>query len=375
MTIIVSATVAGRRVKVAWQHGDAAEFPFLWLRDNCLCAECRHPGNGQRLLDTLDIPDDIAPRTVAVTGEGLEVSWSDGHASRYEAGWLAAYALTPTARSARRGYARRPWGAEIANDLPRADWNELERSPAAERRFLARYHEYGFGLVEKVPAESGMVVEAGNRFGHVRVTNYGAWFDVKSVPNPNNLAYTGLGLGVHTDNPYREPSPGVQLLHCLEADAPGGDSILVDGLKAAEDLRAEDPAAYERLARQPMPFHFWDKNADLQARQRVIETDHEGEVVAIHFNNRSAAPLDLPLDEIEPWYEAYRRFARLLRRPEGEVRFRLEPGQLLMFQNDRVLHGRDAFDPAKGRRHFQGCYIDKDGILSRWRVLEREAQP
>lgn len=374
MTAIAFAAIAGRRVKVAWQDDGEAEFPFLWLRDNCGCAQCRHPGNGQRLLDALDIPDDIAPRSIDAKGEALDVAWSDGHHSRYGAGWLAAHALTPSARAARRGYPRHPWGAEIANDLPRADWNELNCSPAVERRFLARYHEYGFGLIENFPTESGMVVEAGNRFGHVRVTNYGTFFDVKSVPNPSNLAYTGLGLGVHTDNPYREPPPGVQLLHCLEADAPGGDSILVDGLKAAEDLRETDRAAFDRLARLPMPFHFRDKDADLGAEQRVIETDHEGEVVAIHFNNRSAAPLDLPLEEIEPWYEAYRRFARLLRRPEGELRFRLTPGQLLMFQNDRVLHGRDGFDPNNGRRHLQGCYIDKDGILSRWRVLEREAR-
>ena len=83
----------------------------------------------------------------------------------------------------------------------------------------------------------GTVAEVGDRLGFVRVTNYGRLFDVKSVPNPTNLAYTAVGLGVHSDNPYRHPSPGVQLLHCLESEAPGGDTLLVDGFHAAEILR------------------------------------------------------------------------------------------------------------------------------------------
>ncbi len=104
----------------------------------------------------------------------------------------------------------------------------------------------------------------------------------------------------------------------------------------------------------------------------VIETDFEDRVVGIHFNGRSMAALDLPAERIEPWYRAYRAFARLLRRPEGEVRLRLAPGDLVMMMNQRALHGRTAFDPNRGRRHLQGCYIDRDGVDSRRRVLARE---
>lgn len=372
MTALRDAAVEKGQVAVTWPDGRRAGFPFIWLRDNCVCATCRHPGSGQRLLDTLDLPDDIAPRRVELDGGKLVVAWSDGHASKYEAAWLWDHAPTPEARAARRP-PRKLWGAEIANDLPRGDWEELLRSPAAERRYLARYHDYGFGLLDKVPARDGMVVEVGNRFGHVRATNYGTFFDVRSVPDPNNLAYTAVALGVHTDNPYRDPEPGVQLLHCLESDAPGGESILVDGFRAADDLRREDPAAFERLARRHQSFRFRDREAELSARTPVIALDDDGAVVAIHFNNRSAAPLDAPLEEIEPWYRAYRQFARLLRRPENELRLRLAPGQLLMLQNDRALHGREAFDPNLGRRHLQGCYVDKDGIASRLAVLAREA--
>ena len=121
---------------------------------------------------------------------------------------------------------RRPelrlWGAEIANDLPRADWPAVLADPAVELRLLRDLERYGFALLHQVPVEKGQVAAVGDRLGHVRVTNYGRLFDVVSLPNPNNLAFTAVGLGVHTDNPYRDPTPGLQLLHCLESDAPGG---------------------------------------------------------------------------------------------------------------------------------------------------------
>jgi gamma-butyrobetaine dioxygenase len=216
-----------------------------------------------------------------------------------------------------------------------------------------------------------MVAEVGDRFGHVRVTNYGRVFDVISVPDPNNLAYTDRALAVHTDNPYRDPCPGVQLLHCLLSEAPGGENILVDGLRAAETLRRVDGAAFDLLTRFPQAFRFVDEDSDLQAHQHVIALDSDGRVAGVHFNERSAAPIDLPVEAVESWYHAYRRFAEILRAPEGEVRVRLDPGELLMMLNQRVLHGRAAFDAGAGRRHLQGCYIDRDGIESRWRVLAR----
>ncbi len=170
----------------------------------------------------------------------LRVLWSDGHRSEYTPDWLLDHDLIASARNERRPKYHL-WGKEIGNELPVGDWPEMLAHPAKELAWLDRYAELGFGLLRNVPAKEGMVAEVGDHLGFVRVTNYGRLFDVKSVPNPNNLADTSLGLGVHSDNPYRHPSPGVQLLHCLIADAPGGDTLLVDGFAAAEILRKENP--------------------------------------------------------------------------------------------------------------------------------------
>lgn len=360
----------GTSLAVHWADGGRSTWPAIWLRDQCRCAKCRHP-SGQRLFEIGDLPEH--PEIAAVTvGDGaIRLDWRDGHVSDFDTAWLAGHDLSEEARAAR---ARQPrlWGREIGNKLPEGDWPSIARDPAAELRWLEAYHSYGFGLLRNVPVEPGQVAQVGDHLGFVRTTNYGKLFDVISVPDPNNLANTALGLGVHSDNPYRDPTPGVQLLHCLESEAPGGDTLLVDGFAAAEQLREEAPEHFAMLVKVPASFRFADKEADLSTRTPLISLDDEGRVTAVHFNNRSFAGIDVAEELVEPWYAAYRAFAAILKRPEREVIFRLGPGDLVVMQNERALHGRTAFDPNKGRRRLQGCYVDKDGMESRMRVLRRK---
>ena len=235
--------------------------------------------------------------------------------------------------------------------------------------WLRAVETFGFALLTGVPTEPGMVCRVIELFGHVRETNYGRLFDVVSIENPANLAYTGLALGNHTDNPYRDPVPQLQLLHCLQAAAEGGESIVVDGFFAAERLRRDHPDNFALLTRHAVPFRYVEaRRVDLRCTAPLIELDTEGDVRAVRYNNRSIAPLDLPEDVVAPYYRAYRRFARLLHDADAVVGFKLAAGDLFIVDNQRVLHGRRGF--GAGRRHLQGAYADKDGLLSRRRVLE-----
>ncbi len=370
----VAAITPGKgKLTLDWRVGGSDDFHYVWLRDNCPCSRCLHP-NGQRLVDILDLSPDAAPRKVMLDESGaLLIDWEpDGHESRYALDWLRSHSYGAEARTARR---RKPvlWDARL-RPLPKADWPTVLREREGELRWLGALIGHGFALLHRVPGKAGMVAEVGDHIGLVRTTNYGRVFDVISRPDPNNLAYTALALGVHTDNPYRDPTPGYQLLHCLVCEAPGGDTLLVDGFAAALRLREEDPEGFDLLARIPRPFRFADDACDLRAHFPVIGLDAEGAVREIHFNNRSAAPLDIPGELIEPYTEAYRRFARILARPELTLVLHLAPGDLLVLENGRALHGRSAFDPNAGARHLQGCYVDKDGVESRHRVLSRAGE-
>ena len=97
--------------------------------------------------------------------------------------------------------------------------------------------------------ESGALIQVADLFGYVRETNYGKWFEIRSEINAINLAYTNLGLQAHTDNPYRDPVPTIQILYCLENSASGGDSTVVDGFKAAIHLKDKNPNYFNLLSK------------------------------------------------------------------------------------------------------------------------------
>ena len=73
--------------------------------------------------------------------------------------------------------------------------------------------DYGIAILRGVPCVSGRLTDVVELFGYVRETNFGRYFDVRTMVDPNAIAYTSLSLSAHTDNPYRDPVPSLQLLH------------------------------------------------------------------------------------------------------------------------------------------------------------------
>jgi gamma-butyrobetaine dioxygenase len=194
---------------------------------------------------------------------------------------------------------------------------------------------------------------------------------VVSKPDPDSLAYTAHALSPHIDLVSREMLPGIQLLHCLVFEATGGDSILVDGFACAAELAATDPASFELLTATPLPFRYRDgASTDVSARVPLIRLDTDGSVREVRFSNALLAPLDVTPDRMLPTYRALRAFGGLIRSGRFELRVRLQPGDVMCFDNYRVLHGRAEFDPNSGHRHLQGCYVDRDDVLSRMSTLE-----
>ena len=353
---------------IDWADGRRSRFAAIWLFDNR--PDGRHGPDGQRLFDVADLPDDVGIASAELTGaDDVAVTFTpSGVAAVFGGAWLRDHALDPASRAERR-FEKYLWDKTLAAHLPAASYADVMKGGRALADWLAHVRDHGFALLTGVPVEEGMVCDVVELFGYVRETNYGRLFDVISIEKPNNLAFTGLALGNHTDNPYRDPVPQLQLLHCLQAAEEGGESIVVDGFFAAERLRREAPASFDLLAGYAVPFRYVESGAvDLQAAAPLIELDSEGRVRAVRYNNRSAAPFDLPEEVVVPFYQAYRRFGRLLHDPSAIVSFTLGAGDLFIVDNQRVLHGRRGF--GKGRRHLQGTYADKDSLLSRLRVLE-----
>lgn len=348
---------------IVWPDEHRSTFHALWLRDNCACPDCRHP-SGQRLLDTRALDDRVTLVHARTENGGVAIAFGDGHEGLLDSTWLRAHCYCGDDEPDRR--TRRLWDATLA-PLPSLAYDEVVSSPDALRRWLGFVDELGFAILTDGPTDEGTVTRVAELFGYVRETNYGRLFDVRSVVNPTNLAYTGLGLGAHTDNPYRDPTPTLQLLHCLASSAGGGENTLVDSFRVAQELTDEER---DLLARHPVRFRYADDETELEAEVPVISLDAHGVVQAVHFNTRSAQAFQLPPDVMPRYYAAYQRFGRLLDDERYRIQFKLDPGDLFIVDNLRVLHGRTGYSEA-GERHLQGCYADGDALRSKLAVLSR----
>lgn len=368
VAIRVSATPEA--LTIEWQAGGASEFASLWLRDNV--PEDRDPLSGQRLVDIVDLP--AAPRIRAARADNgrVQIEWQgETRGAAFDLDWLAAQAAGTAAQ--RPELSPRPWLAGARLD-PRRDFAwaalaALRSEPRVRLDWLTRLAQDGIAFLEAVPCEASAILDAASLLGRVAETNYGLAFDVRSVPQPENLAYSDLGLGLHTDNPYREPVPGFQALHALVTSPAGGDSLFADGFALAAQLRASAPDAFRLLTTTAVPFHYRSADAELYAARPLIQLACDGEVAAIHYNNRSirVAPGTAP-----EFYAAYRRFASLLREPRFQLRLKLADGDLVVFDNQRVLHGRTAFTSARHPRHLKGCYLTRDSVFSATGLLRRK---
>jgi len=349
-------------------------FHAVWLRDNALDPATRDAGNGQRLITLADIPRDTRLSGALVNGDVVTCVFApEGKSVEFPVSWLMqnAYDRAQPDTKGRLPQWAQVWDAGLTDSVPEGDLSALQSDDNARRDWLAQIRRYGFAKVTGMNPTPGALFEVVDLFGYVRETNYGRHFEVRTEVNPVNLAYTGLGLQAHTDNPYRDPVPTLQILSCLENSARGGENMVVDGFAAARRLLEDDPTGFALLAGYPARFAYTGSDGvRLFARRPIIELSTDGELTGLRFNARSAAPVrDVPFEHMAAWYAALRRLSDIIDDPAMEVVFKLAPGEAFIVDNTRVLHARKGYSGA-GSRWLQGCYADKDGLLSTLAALE-----
>jgi gamma-butyrobetaine dioxygenase len=354
-------------LEVEWEDGSRTSAPWLWLIDNEPGAF--HPQTEERTFDLLTVPEDVRPNAVVASDGAIIVTWPGRTAqSRIDIAWLKA--MAGRKRSDPGEIAPYLWRSGF---LPtRFEASQLLASDALLQSWLIETVRSGVTIVEHVAGNPEAGVAVAQRCGFLRRTNFGVTFEVVSKPDPNNLAYTSHALPLHTDLANQEVPPGFQFLHCIANEAEGGGSVLCDGFQVAADLRRSDPAAFDVLTRTAIPFRFHDRDYDIRGRFPVIVLGRSGSVEEIRFNAHLVDIVDLEGEELTAFYRAYRTFMAMLRSAEYRIAFRLSAGEMMVFDNRRVLHGREAFNPATGFRHLHGCYVDRSEFLSRIRVLARD---
>ena len=363
-----------RQLAVTWGDGRVSSFHYIWLRDNCACDQCGDRSGGHRYLELSDIDENITPVDASIDTSGtLQIKWSgDGHLTGYKADWLRQHCYSTEALAERR---HRPllWDSELNDNIQEWNYDQIVTDETTRLKMFQCIEDYGFAVLDQVPNKVDQIEKLAAIFGFIRETHYGRVFELISTPQQRILAQTSHAIRPHNDENFRDPIPGLFMMHCLRAsECGGGETILVDGFQAAAKLRSVNREAFDLLTQVPVPHRRFlvDEVDDvaLSAHWRAIELDHHGDVVAIHINERTMAPLDCAEDRIEPVYQALREFFKLVYEPEASIHYRLESGQAAILDNHRVLHARTAFN---GNRHIRQCHVDRDEFFSRLRALHR----
>jgi gamma-butyrobetaine dioxygenase len=358
---------------VTWPDNVSTLFPTIWLRDNCPSG--LHPQTHERLLDLLALDASPVLSSAQLEGEHVILSYEDGHLSHMPVSLLSAH--RPGQRAADpAAIAPRLWRADLtAAGVPRYAAAPILADDEVLNAWMQETAISGLAIVNGLEDRITAGVEVAQRIGFLRETNFGTTFEVINKPDPNNLAYTSVALPLHTDLPNQEVPPGYQFLHCLANEATGGGSLFADGFAMADDLRAEDPEAFRLLCEVPVPFRFHDSDADIRVHEPVITLGSSGEVIEIRYNAHLAGVFDMPSQIMPDYYRAYRAYMAKTRDPKYRLTLKLKGGEMVVFDNRRVLHGRDSFDPSTGFRHLHGCYVDRGEFSSRLRLLARTLRP
>tara|TARA_B110000196_G_scaffold272894_1_gene249041 strand:+ start:1062 stop:2141 length:1080 start_codon:yes stop_codon:yes gene_type:complete len=337
-------------------------FHALWLRERVSNEKNLDKNNLQRLYEPSLLDENIFIKEYSQNENTLKILFSDDEVGNFLIQDLLneinQYNIVPD---------KKPWQENLK--LSYHNYESFKNSSDLTINMLSDFHSLGFVIITHLPKNYGTVIDFAESLGPVRATNFGKHFDVISKPNPNDLAYTSLGLSAHADNPYRKPIPGIQLLHCITNEADGGNSTLVDGMSIANYMEKNEKPLFDILTSTEILFRFIDKDVILENWGKLIELDNKNNFKQIRFSGRLDYVPALPPKQLIIFYKARKKLYELCTSKDFSINFRLEGGMLMMFDNHRLLHGRTKYNLSSGHRHLQGCYIEHDATEGKLRRL------
>ncbi len=378
---LLSATVREGLLALQWGDGHESCFHAIWLRHQCWCRDCGTPVTGVRGIRLHHIDEAIAFGNVTLTGSGVRVTWSgEDHVSDYPADWLRNHCYSDRERARRRATPIL-WDASLGETLPSGSLKEAEECPSARLRILEAVRDYGFCKIVDAPTDKAESARMINLVGAQRQTHFGT-YTLKNKKTVTNVGDTTGPLDPHVDEPYRFAAIGITVFQVLHPSATGGASTLVDGFEAARRLKAQYPADFDLLCRMRVTCQRLDPGDNshghlrwYKSRMPVIQLDDEREVCGVRMNERQISPLDVSADRVLPAYRALRRLFALLYDEDLRLTLELKGGEGLLFDNQRLLHGRTGFTQETPPRAVLTSSVDLDDFHSSLRLLQRDLEP
>ncbi len=366
MPTITDLTSTPTYLTVTWDDGQTSDYPWIWLRDHSHDEQTLHPVTQQRNLHTASVDPSLNATGTKLNGDELLVEWAgDPQPSSLPVEFLAKY-RSPTAATARVAVEPVLWDAQTILPTPSTPYDDIMGSDAGLRDWLEKVARFGFALATGTPATAEATEGLARRVAYVRESIFGGFWEFTADLSKADTAYTNIELLAHSDGTYSHDAPGLQMLHCLYFDGTGGDSTMADGFRVAQELKETTPEHYDTLARVAVPGQYIGDGSHLMAARPILRHDHTGRLVQVSFNNGDRAPFLLPPDEMVAFYDAIRAFDHLANDRQLQWRHVLAPGESMLFDNWRAMHGRAAYT---GKRTMCGAYLNHEDFESKLRML------
>lgn len=346
----------------------ARYFNHHWLRDNCPTSF--DTTTRERTFDIFHLPCPPRARAAWIEDNALVIEWAtENHVTRMPLSWLQSHA-DGQRRPDPADLPREAWYGDHYPRVARFRHADLTSGDTVQiRTWLEKLIVEGISVVTDMPDTDQALTDLVHVAGQVRPTFFGTYFDVRTHINPTNTAYTAAALELHTDVPAEEHAPGIQFLHMRSNSVQGGRNLFADGFAAANDFRMIDPDGFRILAETDVPFYCEHDTYDARSWQRIIELDRHGHVAGLAISQHMLDISDLPQRALDAWYPAFCRFGQLLQDDRYIMRFTLEAGECIVFDNHRIVHGRAAYTATSGDRYLRGTYADRAEMRSTYRAL------
>jgi len=361
--MVTSVELGDDAAVVTWPNGAVTPLPYLWLRDNCGCDQCRIAQTSEKQFHLTGVPVDLEPARVQLADDVLHVVWPDGHVTEFAGNDIRALVNPPMQKW-------RPWGADF--QPLRADFDAFLAEDATARDVIEDFLETGAVMLVSAPESPNALEKLQLRLGRIREVVFDRIHNVVVDPTGYNAALTSLQLPPHNDLASLSWPPSAQALYMMVNGVDGGESIIVDGWRIASELRADRPELFRFLCDMPVPFRIFDDKEETFAVSPMITLDLAGEITIVRYSNQTMQPMDPTQPGVADFYRAYHEVSTRIMADSAKARFKLQSGDILLVAGHRVLHGREAFEPT-GVRHLQDAYFEHDNIRNHLRVLMRRS--
>ena len=351
------------KINILFSNDKEDNFLNIWLRDHARDEDSWDHRSNQRKIYTakLDPKLYIKKAILKDNGKSVDILWSDlKKPINYTSNFFLENSIKPKKiKDNIKIWDKKDIGKDIYTDFQNTITND------GFKEFLEKLYKFGFVVIQNCKTEMSSVEKIAKKIGYVRESIFGGLWSFESNNDMADSAYTQDELRPHTDSTYSNDAPGLQLLLCCHYEATGGESIMVDGFKIAEKIYKENRDLYKLLSEIEVTGQYIGDGVFLEAKRPVFKLNSDKELIQVSFNNYDRAAFRMDDEKTLKFYDAIREFDLIANNREYQWRHILKPGELLIFNNWRILHGRGSF---KGDRKMSGCYINKEDFDSSCRM-------